>query len=330
MRPTSLAVRSHHYAFTIRKRSGALRNQHRLISTPPQPQSHDPGAATTSTVESKGKERESAPKTKSSSATPAAANVDDALPLLQRPLGVRKQPKAKSKSWDDTKEKFIDQDKRLEERTHLAREATRGYFADLSATRRHGGKTWIAPKVMIREDRALYFPDIFGTPLAGNQQKVHTTDLLQGKVSVVALLTTRMSEIHTAQCIEPTLQAFESNSMFQLVQINLQDNLMKSFLVSFFASGIRKSVPETLWPTYMISSQNMEYLREPLGIANKHVGYIYLVDPNMKVRWAACADPKSEEVAALKTCTTVLLNRIAKARDTRQEDAPESLSQQET
>ena len=28
----------------------------------------------------------------------------------------------------------------------------RGHFADLNATRRHGGKTWIAPKVMIRED----------------------------------------------------------------------------------------------------------------------------------------------------------------------------------
>lgn len=28
----------------------------------------------------------------------------------------------------------------------------RGHFADLNATRKHGGKTWIAPKVMIRED----------------------------------------------------------------------------------------------------------------------------------------------------------------------------------
>lgn len=32
------------------------------------------------------------------------------------------------------------------------KEATKGYFTDLNATRRHGGKTWIAPNVMIRED----------------------------------------------------------------------------------------------------------------------------------------------------------------------------------
>ena len=99
-----------------------------------------------------------------------SAKREDTLPLLQRPLGVREKPKAKVKSWTDTKEKFLDQDKRMEERTHLyvpcqseaagnltmccyrAREATRGYFSDLNATRRHGGKTWIAPKVMIRED----------------------------------------------------------------------------------------------------------------------------------------------------------------------------------
>lgn len=32
------------------------------------------------------------------------------------------------------------------------KEATKGYFTDLNATRKHGGKTWIAPNVMIRAD----------------------------------------------------------------------------------------------------------------------------------------------------------------------------------
>jgi len=30
--------------------------------------------------------------------------------------------------------------------------ATKGYFHDLTMTKKHGGKTWIAPKVLIRED----------------------------------------------------------------------------------------------------------------------------------------------------------------------------------
>ncbi|KAI0370527.1 hypothetical protein BV20DRAFT_279951 [Pilatotrama ljubarskyi] len=249
------------------------------------------------------------------------------IPLLQRPLGVKSRPQAKVKSWDDTKEKFLDMDKRLEERHHLAREATRGHFADLSATRKHGGKTWIAPKVMIREDKALYFPDIFGTPLAG-KEKVHTTNLLAGKVSVVTLLTTRISEIQTAQFVEPTHTSFKKHRLYQRVQINLQDNLMKSFLVSLFASGIRKTIPKALWPTYLISSQNLEYLREPLGIANRHVGYVYLVDPQLKIRWAACADPKAEEIAALKACTSVLLQRSMKERQASSGPAPETMQEQ--
>lgn len=31
------------------------------------------------------------------------------------------------------------------------KEATKGYFQDLTATKHHGGKTWIAPPVLIRE-----------------------------------------------------------------------------------------------------------------------------------------------------------------------------------
>lgn len=283
----------------------------RYVSTTPQPLSDQVSTPPSDPVpQSKGKEKETAPAADASTAV-----VQGELPLLQRPLGVREKPQPRAKTWSDTKEKFMDQDKRMEERSHLAREAVRGHFADLNATRKRGGKTWIAPKVMIREERALYFPDIQGTSLAGGEGKVHTTNILDGKVSVVTLLTTRISEIQSAQFVEPTQKAFSSNPLFQFVQINLQDNLVKSWLVSLFQSGIRKQVPEELWPTYMISNQNMEYLREPLGIGNKHVGYIYLVDTNKKIRWAACADPKSEEVAALTTCTKVLLDRLAKQQE---------------
>ncbi|KAI0676381.1 ATP10 protein-domain-containing protein [Trametes maxima] len=298
-------------AFTYRTSAKPSFVQYRFASNNSSQQaepSSPPEASVTASTESKGKEKlQEAGASKSSS-------EDAPLPLLPKPLGVRSRPKAKVKSWDDTKEKFLDQDKRLEERTHLAREATRGYFTDLNATRRHGGKTWIAPKVMIREDKALYFPDIFGTPLVG-KDKVHTTNLLAGKVSVVTLLTTRISELQTAQFVEPTQSSFSSHPLYQRVQINLQDNLMKSFLVSLFASGIRKTLPEELWPTYLISSQSMEYLREPLGIANRHVGYVYLVDPKLKIRWAGCADPKAEEIAALRTCTSVLLDRSSKEQE---------------
>ena len=54
----------------------------------------------------------------------------------------------------------------------------------------------------------------------------------------------------------------------------------------------------------------MEYVREALGMTNTHVGYVYLIDENLRIRWAACAEPTQEEIQALESCTGVLLNRL--------------------
>lgn len=56
----------------------------------------------------------------------------------------------------------------------------------------------------------------------------------------------------------------------------------------------------------------MEYVREDLGMTNKHVGYVYLLDEMCRVRWAGCADAKEEETRALEKCTGVLLDRLDK------------------
>lgn len=103
-----------------------------------------------------------------------------------------------------------------------------------------------------------------------------------------------------------------SNPLYQYIQVNLQENLLKSWLVSLFLTSIAKGVPPNLHSTYIVSNQDMEYVREPLGMANKHVGYVFLVDENLKIRWAGCGDAKAEETSALEQCTGVLLNRLAR------------------
>ena len=52
--------------------------------------------------------------------------------------------------------------------------------------------------------------------------------------------------------------------MYRYIQVNLQENLLKSLLVSLFTSSIRKTIPEELWETYLVSSQNMEYVSLPV------------------------------------------------------------------
>ncbi|KAI0077371.1 hypothetical protein K474DRAFT_1661807 [Panus rudis PR-1116 ss-1] len=232
-------------------------------------------------------------------------NKGDEIPLLSRPLGVKRRPTTEPSSWKDN---MMDQEVRMEQRQKLVKEATKGYFTDLNATRRHGGKTWIAPRVLIREDKALYFPDISGSTLISGE-KAHTTTLCAGKVSVISMLSSKISEIQTAMFTEPTNAAYASNPAYQHIQINLQENLLKSFLVSLFTSSIRKAIPESQWGHYLVSSQNMDYIRDDLGMTNRHIGYVYLIDQACRVRWAGCADPKPEEIEALKACTGVLLKR---------------------
>ncbi|KIJ59383.1 hypothetical protein HYDPIDRAFT_118605 [Hydnomerulius pinastri MD-312] len=239
--------------------------------------------------------------------------ADAPLPLLQRPLGVRERPIAHTKTWEDTRNELMDQDVRLQQRKHLINEATKGYFTDLNATRRHGGKTWVAPGVMIREDKALYFPNISGSRL-DTRAKTHTTDICQGRISVISMLSTRMSEVHVQGFVSPTNVRYMSNPLYQYVQINLQENVLKSWLVPLFLSSIAKGVPKELHRSYLMSNQDMEYIREPLGMVNKHIGYVYLVDEALRVRWAGCADAKVEETQALEQCTGVLLNRLAEKK----------------
>jgi mitochondrial ATPase complex subunit ATP10 len=66
-----------------------------------------------------------------------------------------------------------------------------------------------------------------------------------------------------------------------------------------------------------------EYVREPLGMTNSRIGYVYLVDENAKIRWAACADAKEEEEEALIRCAGVLLNRHKRPSFTRTPSPPE-------
>ncbi|KAJ8693578.1 Mitochondrial ATPase complex subunit atp10 [Pleurotus ostreatus] len=207
----------------------------------------------------------------------------------------------------------MNQDAIIEERRHIIKEAAKGYFDDLNNTRRHGGKTWIAPQTLIREDKALYLPNISGKPLVG-KKAVNTTTMCAGRITVLAMLGTKISEIHAKGFVDPTYEHYGTHPLFQYVQVNLQENLLKSILVNLFTKSLRSTIPPELHPYYLVSSQNMEYVRDAIGMTNSKVGYVYLIDENLKIRWGGCADAMLEETQALETCTGVLIKRLDKLK----------------
>lgn len=58
----------------------------------------------------------------------------------------------------------------------------------------------------------------------------------------------------------------------------------------------------------------MEYVRDALGMTNTRVGYVFLIDENLKIRWGGCADATDEEVRSLESCTGVLLKRLERKK----------------
>jgi ATPase complex subunit ATP10 len=45
-------------------------------------------------------------------------------------------------------------------------------------------------------------------------------------------------------------------------------------------------------------------------MSNKHIGYLYLIDHKMRIRWAACGFAEPEELHGLLDCASVLLTRL--------------------
>lgn len=156
--------------------------------------------------------------------------------------------------------------------------------------------------------KALYFPDVLGTALK-DRSKTSTTSLLRGNVSLLTILTSKISEEHAKSFHQPVLELYGNNPAFRLVQLNLQENTLKAYLVSLFLSSLRSVIPAQFHETYLLSSQSLETQRMQLGLHNKHVGYTYLIDQECRIRWAGCGFAEQSERNALIACTGVLLGR---------------------
>ncbi|KAJ7350531.1 ATP10 protein-domain-containing protein [Mycena albidolilacea] len=246
------------------------------------------------------------------------------LKVLDRPLGVRERPTlVKPTRMQRFKDIWLNEPTILEERKHLIKQLNKGYYTDVAKLIRpgHMGKTWIAPEVLIREDKSLYLPNIKGKDLEKKEQK-HTTLMCYGKITLLAIESTELSVLQTKSFISSVHPRFESNPLYQRMHINIQENMLKALVVNLFLHNLRANVPKELYGNCLLSTQNMEYLREPMGCVNKMVGYIYLIDENLKIRWAAGGDATAVELKALESCLTVLLKRLEEKKKKEKQPPP--------
>ncbi|KZV95867.1 hypothetical protein EXIGLDRAFT_609999 [Exidia glandulosa HHB12029] len=238
----------------------------------------------------------------------------DPVPPLSRPPGLEHPPGEDAPptgAFSGMLRAMRDQQSSLREHEHIKKQLSRSYVSDVrDLTRKHGGKTWVAPNVLIREDAARYFPEVTGVSI-DTRGRVNTRHMCAGKVSLVTIMGTSLSEEHVSSFTHDAVETHKSNPHFRFVQINLQENKMKYYVLSLFVARLRDKIDPALQPYYIISAQNFEYLRDPMLMQNKFVGYVFLLDPQQRIRWAGSAFATPAERDSLRRCAGVLLDRAA-------------------
>ncbi|KAL6243001.1 Mitochondrial ATPase complex subunit atp10 [Rhinocladiella similis] len=255
--------------------------------------------------------------------------------VLSRPLGLEHPPLPGQNSPVDTrslrerKEDFANYQKALERRRIYLRSYFRPYFQEWSRTEHYKGKSFVSNERLFRRDKALYFPNIWGPTLAkegdGPDGGRDITPAITGKISLIGMQSGQWAEEQVDTFFgskdNPDLSRImaASNGLVQRVDVNIQGDWIRAWLVKMFRGRLRSMIPEDRWDKYFMIKLPRDIrrgltddVRDAMGLLNSQVGYVYLVDSSCKIRWAGSGHAWEGEVAGLNSALQRLIQEERK------------------
>lgn len=190
----------------------------------------------------------------------------------------------------------------LAKRADLVEKWGTNYFRDFKNIRKYrSGKTFMANPRIFKAEAALYFPNFRGETLSASV--ADTTDVLQGKVTVVNVYSSQWGESQarsfTGVKENPELQQIlgEHTDVAQMVDVNIEENSMKAWIIALFKWQLKAKRKQEEWGRYFVVRKGVsEKIRETIGLLNGRVGYVYVVDEECRIRWAGSGDAEGTEM----------------------------------
>lgn len=228
---------------------------------------------------------------------------------LGRPIGFKDPPQPGQNTGEKKAKKDYSgmslKERNLAKREVIVEEWGTSYFRDFkNITKHRSGKTFMANPRLFRKEAALYFPNFHGETLA--EKRADSTNVLRGKVSIVNIYSSNWGEMQvktfTGTRENPQLAELLSQNpgMAQMVDINIEENKMKGFIITLFQWSLRMKRRREDWGKYFVVREVVaQRIREALGLLNKRVGYVYLLDQDCKIRWAGSANAEGTEAEEL-------------------------------
>ena len=173
--------------------------------------------------------------------------------------------------------------------------------------RKHGGKMYYATSQLIKPEKAGYMPNFEAQNLS--RATVNTTEKLVGKITLMTFVYAKFGEPHVNTFINPFLEKYRGSNDIQVVEVNVQENLLKQLLLKAFIPSIRKNLAEERRENYCLIMKDISKTRKCLDMSNQYIGYAFLIDQDCKVRWTAHGEATPEEVGNMLAMTDYLADK---------------------